>query len=434
MFYRLTFAIIFSIVSVLPTLISAQSPIRFDGFYRFESGLLTQSPTFLFNRNVVQSALSFRDESVDARVSARIRHSIVDISTHEFDLHLREVYGTYSFRNMDIRLGRQMIVWGRADATQIHDIITPMDLSEFLTQDFTDLRLGITALNLQVFRGDDSIQFLWIPFRESTRFPQSGDRWGPTANNSLIYQNNSFHSYNFTDYQTALRFVLRPNLNLDLDLTAYYGYTALPAYKKTIVPSVNGTALNLEPTYFKSPALMFGSEYRISNHLAITTEFAFWWQRYFDYSPQRAPGSDPIMPIIPVNLPPNLLVNSDLLQSMAGLRYSRNRTTYSLQYVSDWILDHSDILQDEYSHFVSLLITGTDPSDQINFRLLSRYNLNGSDYWLNPELIYTPRDAWRISAGTHIFKGPDNQIPNGTIQFGEYSDNSFVYMKLTRYW
>ena len=45
---------------------------------------------------------------------------------------LREMYIDFFTKKMDIRIGKQQIIWGQADGVFITDVVTPKDLSEFL--------------------------------------------------------------------------------------------------------------------------------------------------------------------------------------------------------------------------------------------------------------------------------------------------------------
>jgi hypothetical protein len=49
----------------------------------------------------------------------------------------------------DLRLGRQVVIWGRADGLRIVDRVSPSDLSESLTRELDEVRLGIDALRFR---------------------------------------------------------------------------------------------------------------------------------------------------------------------------------------------------------------------------------------------------------------------------------------------
>lgn len=61
-------------------------------------------------------------------------------------LELREAYLAYTKGNLDLRVGRQIVVWGVADALRVTDCVSPFDYTEFLAQDYDDIRMPVNAL------------------------------------------------------------------------------------------------------------------------------------------------------------------------------------------------------------------------------------------------------------------------------------------------
>lgn len=86
---------------------------------------------------------------------------------------LRDCYIDYISDRLDIRLGKQQVVWGQADGIPILDRVNPFDLTEFWLQDFRDLRIPLWMINIKYSPRIDSIlQILIIPdFEQSTCAP-----------------------------------------------------------------------------------------------------------------------------------------------------------------------------------------------------------------------------------------------------------------------
>jgi len=55
--------------------------------------------------------------------------------------NLREAYIDIYGNWLDLRLGKQQVVWGKTDGYFINDIVNPLDLSYFILQDFDDIRM-----------------------------------------------------------------------------------------------------------------------------------------------------------------------------------------------------------------------------------------------------------------------------------------------------
>ena len=58
---------------------------------------------------------------------------------------LREAYLDHRQEHWGFRLGRQLVIWGAADGVRITDLVSPMDMTEFLAQDYDDIRMPVNA-------------------------------------------------------------------------------------------------------------------------------------------------------------------------------------------------------------------------------------------------------------------------------------------------
>jgi hypothetical protein len=83
---------------------------------------------------------------------------------------LREAFVDFRFGRLDVRVGRQIIAWGRADGLNPTDNLTGADLT-LLAPDDDDRRLGTTALRASYYLGDVSVAGLWLPEFRGHHFP-----------------------------------------------------------------------------------------------------------------------------------------------------------------------------------------------------------------------------------------------------------------------
>ena len=121
---------------------------------------------------------------------------------------LREAFVDLRLGRLDVRAGRQIIAWGRADGVNPTDNLSGHDLT-LLVPDDADRRLGTTAVRASYYLGDVSLTGVWLPefrghqfalpappgvvfVREDEQWP--GDQWavrveqtGRTVDWSLSY-------------------------------------------------------------------------------------------------------------------------------------------------------------------------------------------------------------------------------------------------------
>jgi hypothetical protein len=83
---------------------------------------------------------------------------------------LREAFVDVRFGKLDVRAGRQIFAWGRADGVNPTDNLTGEDLT-LLAPDDDDRRLGTTAVRASYYLGDVSVSALWLPEFRGNRFP-----------------------------------------------------------------------------------------------------------------------------------------------------------------------------------------------------------------------------------------------------------------------
>ena len=88
---------------------------------------------------------------------------------------LRECYLDVLTDRLDLRLGKQQVVWGTADGIRILDIVNPLDYREWTLKDYIDTRIPLWMLNAEgKILMNGQLQFLLIPDYEANYYPPSG--------------------------------------------------------------------------------------------------------------------------------------------------------------------------------------------------------------------------------------------------------------------
>jgi hypothetical protein len=91
------------------------------------------------------------------------------------ELSLREAILTLRHDDVEVRLGRQQIVWGEAISTFVTDVVNPRDFREFVLPDFSELRIPIWALDVIYRLGPGvTLEGVWTPDTMHNRLPKQG--------------------------------------------------------------------------------------------------------------------------------------------------------------------------------------------------------------------------------------------------------------------
>lgn len=85
--------------------------------------------------------------------------------------HLREAYAYWGNSHWDIRAGKQIVAWGVADGLRVTDLISPMDYTEFLAQDYDDIRIPVGALRIRYLHDSWNIEAVAVPVAEYFKLP-----------------------------------------------------------------------------------------------------------------------------------------------------------------------------------------------------------------------------------------------------------------------
>lgn len=85
------------------------------------------------------------------------------LDEYEQELELGETYVQGSLlKNLDIKIGRQIVVWGKSDNLRVTDVLNPLDLRWPGMTDIRYLRLPVTMTKLDYYFGDWSSSFILV--------------------------------------------------------------------------------------------------------------------------------------------------------------------------------------------------------------------------------------------------------------------------------
>lgn len=364
------------------------------------------------------------------------------------ELQLRELYFDWFFDNSDLRVGKQQITWGQATGGFVTDILIPVDLREFLTQDPSDLILGVTAVNLTRYFGSSYIQGVISPAIQTDRIPSSSSRWFPLetidAPIPVTFTGNEEPS-RIGDIQAALRFAWRSRSSLDLDLMLYHWAHPMPAYALDIRPFgtnlFDPPSVRLNETYRTSPMAGFSAEWQAGSSWSFQAEALYVHRRLFTFLPvavnrlERA--LDDITEAIAVLQDFEIrddgyLIEKPWLNSMIGVRTELYGTTIQFQGYLEMIFQYEDrILPQQYFPFASLLLNRSFMSDRLQVISLSRYNFFADDFWFQMQGVYELSDGLELAVGTNLFGGDEVSPFYGHFSFNRFRENSFLFSRLS---
>lgn len=128
--------------------------VEYSGFNQAQTSIYLQLNAKLDdNFKVRVSGDAFYDAIYDLHPNSNYSDDI--LGAYKTQIRFDDVYIQGSITsNLDMKLGRQIVIWGKSDSIRITDVINPLDNRQPGLTDIEDLRLPTTMLKLDYYTGD----------------------------------------------------------------------------------------------------------------------------------------------------------------------------------------------------------------------------------------------------------------------------------------
>jgi len=384
--------------------------LDWTGYVRNYTGVLLHRDN---EYSIIQNTFNLNVEQNSGRVAFRVNPYIYQYPNEDLDIGLREAYLDMYFDAFDVRIGKQQIIWGKADGVFITDIISPKDLSEFLLRDFDEIRMGVTGVKADYYLGDNTFEFVWLPTFTSTVMPPEGSIWRPR----MSFPVEPVFDYSRSEVETSLKnsevfakFSALTSL-VDLEFMAGYAWDDDPTMHvvKSIDPETHElTGLTVYPEHHRL-TIGGGSFSTTLGPFVLRGEGAYYKGKYFN-------STDPTLP--------ESVVKKDYLHYLVGMDYTLWDIHLSGQFIQQAILQYEETIdRNEYINMGTFLASRDFLDETLNLQLFVYYGFNNNDALIRPRVTYDLADGFEILLGANIFTGTEGW-------FGQYNDNDMVYTKV----
>ncbi len=411
-----TKGLILTMLMVTVQLVNAQNNVEVTGFARTYEGVNLETGDFSMIQQTLNLSFDKRGEKAAFKANPMLYH----YNSDSLSFNLREIYADMYFKNFDLRIGKQQIVWGKADGVFITDIVSPLNLTEFLLPDFDEIRIGVVSAKMDYYIGNSTIEAIWIPQFTPTKTPATNSSWyiqpefpaPPTFDWSKSNINPSLENSEFFLKYSAI------TSKIDFDLMGGYTWDDSPTMHvqkqfgmdtSTVPPQPVLTGLNITPEYHRL-TVGGGSFSTEIKGVILRGEAAYYNGKYFQTTdPQAQDG----------------LIEKDYLHYVVGLDFNIGDVKLSTQFIQQYILDYNDMIEnDEMLNTATFLARYDMFRETLHLELFSYIGLTNEDALIRPKITYDFDDSFSILLGANIFIGDENGM------FGRYQDNSMVYTKI----
>ena len=380
---------------------------EFHGYVRNYTGTLTDG-----DFSILQNTFDLEIENTGMNMGFRVNPYVYHYENNELEWGVREAFIDLYFKRMDIRLGKQQIIWGKADGVFITDVVSPKNLREFLLPEFDEIRMGVTSLKADYYIGNNTFELVWAPEFVPTQYPHRQSIWFPD-----MFPDQARIDRSEKDVRASLEnselFFKYSRLSGTVDLELMGGYMwdddpAMHSYRYMDPRSMTLDSLVIRPRHHR--ITMAGGSFSTDiGGVILRGEGAFYDGKYF-----------------PVNNPTDEdgLVTQDYAHYMIGADFDLWGIRFSTQFIQESIFNYQDALrQDEFSNTMTFLVRDDLFRDKLILELFTYYGFKHDDALIRPKATYEVERGINLIVGANLFTGTEGR-------FGQYNQNDMVYFKL----
>ena len=374
---------------------------------------------------------------------------------------LRECYINYESPSLDVRIGKQQVVWGTADGIKIMDVVCPTDQREYLLDNYADSRIPRWMLKVEYSPTvNGTLQFLFIPDFETDFLAPPGSPftyWANKLKGDLIdalhqlaqkgygYTWEETHHYpaqNFDNASFGVRWLdILPN-GLEYTINYLHGYGT---------PGGNVHIYNLRrPPFSGAPPQgdwVMEFKYHLTELMGFTFtkgintgplsgttvrgEFAYihnnynntegLWYKLRNYVPVEAiNGGITTVDNYKYVLGVDKYIVSNWLASFQFIQLVTNKTSENGNRL---LFGPTKAPLNKYYTFLTTRISTDFMHERIKPDCLIMYGTQ-NEWRVSPRIEYEVRDYLNIAFGGHMFWGERDTL------LGEFRDNDEVFLEI----
>jgi hypothetical protein len=320
---------------------------------------------------------------------------------------LREGYVDISFGNTDLRLGKQIIVWGRADRLNPTDNLTPRNYT-LLTPEDDDQRLGVPAAKATYHLQEYALTAIWLSGFKPNIFP--------IAPPPSVY----FTEHSEDAPQGALR-VDHTGGAVDWSVSYFNGLDLNP---DITIGGITAAGMNLMLDHHRIRVLGMDAA-TVAGRYGLRAEAAYSWTESTganDFSVKKpffyavAGGDRTFFDYLNVNIQYYVRVVQD---------YQDPREIANP--VQRLVAVQGAVISNQLNHFsqgLSIRIGNKWLNETLEADIAAVASFTHRDYAIRPKLVYAFSDHTKGTIGLDLYRGDSDTF------FGQLTNNSLMFSEV----
>lgn len=351
----------------------------------------------------VSSELSLKLETTQSEYGkgfAEIRIQQYLLDREDPKLILREAYADLFLGKTDVRIGQQVIVWGRADGFNPTNNLTPHEYGVFSPEE-DDSRMSNFVVSGTYNAYPWRVNFNWIPIYRASKLPID-----KTSTSNITWINDQFPEQELCNSNMAIK-ISYEAAAIDGSISYFRGYHKTAGVQGRISNQENW--ILFQCAHFTQ---VWGADF--------STSIGNWGLRgEFAYSlPENKTGKDFYIP-------------EDQIEYTIGLDREWGDFSIIGQYIGKHVIGfekHLPLLDNalevmlynqnnllfsqtnQWLHSISVRPSASMIHETFELEILSLYNITTEEVYMKPMAEYSLSDNIALSVGAQLYYGPDNSL------------------------
>lgn len=332
------------------------------------------------------------------------------------DLYFQEAFLDYYSKYIDVRFGKQVFAWGKADEINPTDVLNAQKLTN-IAEDKSIRKLGLYSVKTDLKLFDYVLEAVWLPQFESMQLPSMNSKWafftipGLTELPEPSYPENEIES-------TQWAFKLSKTISsLDLSISYFDGWDNI------YTPQLS---FNPETHLMQLDNLVFHRTKMIGADFASGISTVGIWGEGAYFITEDSEGENP-------------MIKNPYIQCVLGIDHTFDWSVKAnVQYFQEFITKVDNDAEDDAEEAItSKLGIGIPLQQSLTTRIqksfgsgdvhkveiLGIYDIKDEGFMFQPKLILSPIDAVSFELGSILYSGEEESI------FGRFDNNDEMYIK-----
>lgn len=318
-----------------------------------------------------------------------------------------EFYMDYTTTHFGFRAGKQIVIRGVADGLRLNDIVAPMDMTEFLTQEYDDIRMAVNAVRLFYFSEFVTVEAMLVPTFQGYKLPlEPNNPWSVVPKEQLPVTVERGNEPDFLlknmEYGGHLSFNLP---GIDFSLSGLYTWNKLPCFRGELAPDFR--SIILTPQYDRMTVL--GADFsKPLDAFVVRGEFAYSFDKLYSAALITKPT-----------------VKKDLVQGLLGIDwYGPNSWNISAQGLYEYIPNYqkAEIATEEHTIYATLRLSKKLINDLLTLSSFGYFDIKNKAVFNRFSGSYQVLDGLLVNVGYDLFYGDKGML-------GIYKNNSEVWVE-----